>query len=152
MNVVCRWHPKNTIILRATLLGSNPLMLGLAYYLFEDRPLLDSQTAAIILGGATALAIFGAACVLEATPENYRGGFYQHNTLAMYVRSFAWNEQTSIKIDGKVKTGCTRELVRAAEVIGEHARCYWPDDLVRPFVRENRRVSCVIVHAIHPCE
>ena len=64
-----------------TLLGSNPLMLALAYR-FED-PTIDSYTATIVLGAATILSLVGAGCTFALAPQNHRAGFYEYRTLAM---------------------------------------------------------------------
>ena len=60
------------------------------------------------------------------------------------------------KIDGNL-VDCGHEAVRAAEVIGDSARAYWPMDLVEPFVRQNwyvfspricRSILIALSHAI----
>ena len=123
-----------------TLLGANPLMLALADYLAEGgRADNVEDLRPTILGATTALTGFGAACVFAAMDERYRSTFYKHTTLAMYLRSEYWNahHKTTLRMKGEVLRGCNHDLVRAYEAIGEYARCYWPMDLVEPFVREN---------------
>ena len=92
-----------------------------------------------VLAATTALSFVGAACVLATMDERLRPSFYRHETLAMYVRSTLWSEhhKTTLRIKGEVIRGCDFDLVRGYEAMGEHARCYWPMDLVKPFVRAN---------------
>ena len=54
----------------------------------------------------------------------------------MYVRSYVWTEQTVLRIDGEIAE-YDRETIQAYEAIGDTARCYWPVDLIEPFVRQN---------------
>ena len=55
----------------------------------------------------------------------------------MYIRTHTWNEQTSIVVAGEIVEVTERETVQARSAIGDTARCYWPMDLVEPFVRKN---------------
>ena len=94
------------------------------------------------LGTSTAACVVGAVCTLGLTPKRFRSTFYEHHTLTKYIREYVWCKQTTLKIDGELVV-CDRELVQAYDTIGVegYARCYWPMDLVEPFVREN---WCVI--------
>ena len=111
-------------------------MLLLAYS-YNDRPKFDSQSAAIVLGVTSAVCAVGAACVLAACEPRYRSTFYEHRTWAMHLRTFFWDTATAVEVNGKLRANCDRETVRAWHVMGVSAECYWPMDLVKPFVREN---------------
>ena len=128
-----------------TLFGANPLKLALVYYCsFDDQPKLDWQTAATVLAASTAVCMIGAAFALKWMDVRFRSTFYKHYTLAKYVREYDWNERTTLKLRGQIITGCDQELVRA-KVMQGFARCYWPMDLVKPFVRDNWCVSFLAV-------
>ena len=116
-----------------TVFCANPCMLVYAYS-FEGEPTLDFRTAATVLGVATFISALGMVCTLISMPQEHRASFYKHCTYHMHLRDWNWN-QTIMNIDG-VLVECEPELVRAC-VGMSYARCYWPDDLVRPFVREN---------------
>ena len=119
-----------------TLACSNPLMLELAYKFSSDKqPKPEWQTAAMALGATSALSVVGAICTLASTNERFRSTFYKHCTCAEYVRN-DWDGRTTVTIRGKIVTDCGRELVRIKLMKG-YNRCYWPMDLVEPFVREN---------------
>ena len=63
--------------------------------------------------------------------------FYKHQTLKQHIREFVWNEETAATApDGKLMKDCDRETIRAYCACS-FAKCYWPMDLVEPFVREN---------------
>ena len=124
-----------------TLLVANTLMTALAYTFFDDKPKLQSQTAAIALGASTVVCVVGAVGVFVLMDERFRSSFFEHCTLATYVRTYLWYERTAQKVQGKIELDCDRELVRAVGAM-EQARYYWPTDLVEPFVREN---WCVVV-------
>ena len=91
-----------------TLFCSNPLMLALAYSFdqpndrFSDRS--DHARSRDCFVRLRRYSRVG------ETPQNFRHTFYRHYTLAMHVRNYVWNEQTTVKIDGDAVTGCTREL------------------------------------------
>ena len=123
-----------------TLVGANPLVLALAYA-FDDKPTLEWQTAVMALGTTTVMSVIGAVGVFFSMEERFRSSFYEHCTMAKHVRTYVWDERTAHRVQGKIDTDCDRELVRAAAAM-MYARCYWPMDLVEPFVREN---WCVIV-------
>ena len=110
-------------------------MLLLAYS-YDDRPKLDSQSAAMALGVTSAVCAVGAACVLAACEPRYRSTFYEHRTFKTHLRTFWWETATAIIVNGKLRTDCDREIVRA-DIIMAIAKYYWPMDLVEPFVREN---------------
>ena len=80
--------------------------------------------------------------------RRFRTTFYKH--CAMHNRNTWWCDRTTLEIDGKIVTGCERELVQAHQGMA-YARCYWPMDLAEPFVRENwcvgvaRARCCLIV-------
>ena len=114
----------------------NPLVLLLAYS-YDDRPKFDSPSAAMALGVTSAVCAVGAACVLAACEPRYRSSFYEHRTWVMHLRNFWWDDATAVNIDGKMRTNCDRETIRAWSIIRSTARYYWPMDLAEPFVREN---------------
>ena len=122
-----------------TLLGANPLMLTVADYLAEDRVDDVEDLRRTVLAATTALSFVGAACVLATMDERLRPSFYRHETLVMYMRSTLWSEhpKTTLRIKGEVIRGCDFDLVRGYDAMGRHARCYWPIDLVEPFVSDN---------------
>ena len=55
--------------------------------------------------------------------------------MAMYVGGYVWHERTTIEDEYHMVVG-DRELVQA-DAIATFARCYWPTDLAKPFVRQN---------------
>ena len=57
--------------------------------------------------------------------------------MQQHVREWWWFTATTLKVDGKTRSNCDRESVRADHVMKWYAKCYWPMDLVEPFVREN---------------
>ena len=57
--------------------------------------------------------------------------------MKQHFRDWWWLTATVTTINGELHTNCDRELVRVCEAIGATARCYWPMDLVRPFVRRH---------------
>mgnify|MGYP007000213275 CR=1 len=56
-------------------------------------------------------------------------------TYNTHLRTFWWDTATTFNVDGQVRTNFDRDTVRAHVMI--FAKCYWPMDLVEPFVREN---------------
>ena len=110
-------------------------MLLLAYS-YDVHPKLDSESAAMALGATSAMCAVGAACVLAACKPRYRSTFYEHCTMKTHMRNTWWRDRTTIELDGKILTDCDRELVRAYQGLN-YAKCYWPMDLVEPFVRDN---------------
>ena len=110
-------------------------MLLLAYS-YDDRPKIDSQSAAMALGVTSAVCAVGAACVLAACEPRLRSSFYEHRTLKTHVRNTWWETATATTINGKLETHCDRETIRAYHAMS-FAKCYWPMDLVELFVRKN---------------
>merc|ERR1712185_206624 len=88
------------------------------------------------LGVMSVACAAGAACVLAACETRFRSTFYEHRTFKTHVRTFKWEIATVIEVNGKLRTNCDRETIRA-DIIMSYAKCYWPMDLVEPFVQEN---------------
>ena len=118
-----------------TMCIANPAMLKVAYS-FDERPILDSRSAAMMLCAATAVCAVGAGCFLLSMKERFRGTFYKHHTFSAQMRDYYWNVKTVVSMNGELLKNCEREFVRA-DTMKSFARCYWPMDLVEPFVREN---------------
>ena len=127
-----------------SLFGANPIMMTIAYKVFEDSSSADAVRARVImLIASTAVGTLGAALSLASIGKPRRSTFHKHCTCATYTRTYAWNEQVSITIGGELHTNCEREMVRAYQVIGSTARCYWPTDLVERFIAQNWCVLCL---------
>ena len=104
-------------------------MTLLGYTAFDAKPEIDARVTAIGLGVMTAGCVAGAALTLLTIKPAFRRTFYRHETCSHYVRRFEWDAKTAMQHEGKFKTGCSRELIRALWVMGR-ARCY-----VSPFSR-----------------
>ena len=115
-------------------------MLVLAYS-FEKSPKIDSQSAAVMLGATSAVCAAGAAFSFVALNERFRDSFWKHYPMSKHVREFWWETATvTTGPDGQVMEDCDRETIRAYTAM-YFAKCYWPMDLVEPFVRDNWCVS-----------
>ena len=119
-----------------TSLISNPGMALLAFLAFERTPAFTQRAVVMTLGGLTAGGALAAALGMANMVPAYRHTFYRHRTMATHVREWWWNEAMAVRIDGELVLNCDRETVRV-DVLKNHARCYWPMDLVEVFVREN---------------
>ena len=111
-------------------------MLLLAYS-FDDRPRLDSQSAALVLCVTTAMCVIGATCTLTMMQERFRSTFYKHCTMAKHVRDFWWYHGSASYIEQKLMKDCDHDLIRGHQVVRTFATAYLPMDLVEEWVREN---------------
>ena len=120
-----------------TLVGANPLMIALAYT-FDDKPKIEWQTAATALGATTARVCGRRSGRFRVDGESDSAP--RSTSTARWRSTFAntsWNERTTLRHPtGKIDTDCDPRA-RASHGMHGYARCYWPMDLVEPFVREN---------------
>ena len=107
-------------------------MVAAAFFAFERAPNLASQTVAIALVGVTAGCALAAALGMANVVPAFRHTFYRHRTIATHVREYWWNREPYM-YNGEMQE---QEKIRA-ESLTSFARCYWPMDLVEPFVRDN---------------
>ena len=98
-----------------------------------------------LLGATTAVSLVGVACVFASMDKRYRSSFYKHCTLMMHNRSYVWKSKETLTLNGKLVKN--RELVLTCAGL-DQALCYWPMELVKPFVREN---WCVVSGGLVVC-
>ena len=82
------------------------------------------------------LCALGAVFTFASMEKRFRATFYQHRTLLMHNRNTWWRDRTTLEINGEIVKGCDRQTVQAVQGMS-YARCYWPMDLVEPYVRAN---------------
>ena len=114
-----------------TLFLANPLMLALAFRF--DPAGINPQLVWMVLGNTTALCVMAALVASMLVEPAFRGTYYRHMTMSMYIRDFYWVRST--KFDGQpVASNDDLDAIRAS-VLNGYSTAYWPMDLARQWVR-----------------